>query len=168
MLSKYGEITYPDWVDEVAELIGKERRKNNNELYEKVPTKKRGKWDSSVHPLGVKGEFIAALFLYAKGIPHKLNQLLSNKPVVDQDIMVNNKRVDIKTLRPDGWDLLVTVSSHNNPNIKIDSYFFIQILDETNARYWIFKHEEVSKWEQKMCMVLNYYKPIKDILDVIH
>ena len=163
MLSKYGNITYPDWVDELAELIGKERRKNNNQLYEDNPSKKRGDLDSSVHPLGVKGEIIAAMFLFKQGIPHKLNKLLSHKPIVDYDIIIANKRVDVKTIRPDGWDLLVTVSSHDNPKKIIDSYLFIQILDNSNARYWVFKHEEVSNWEQKMCRVLNYYKPINEI-----
>jgi len=45
---------------------------------------------------------------------------------------------------------------------------FIQILDDTNARYWIFKHEEVGKWETKETRGngfsnINYYKPLKSI-----
>jgi len=163
MLSKYGNITYPYWIDGAAEFIGKQRRKNNNELYEEVPSKKRGEWDSSVHPLGVKGELIAATYLDEKGISYNLSELLGSNPIVDADIIINDKRVDIKTIRPDGWDLLVTVSSHKNIDKNIDSYFFIQILDECNSRYWVFKHEEVSKWRKKMCRAYNYYKPINEI-----
>lgn len=164
MIEKFGKIIYPVWVQELAEIIGNQRRKNNDELYEEVPSKKRGGWDAAVHPLGIKGELIFAMYLYQQGVEHKLNTILGDSPIVDYDIMVGNKRVDIKTIRPDGWDLLVTVKSHNNPEKKIDSYVFLQIIDDTNARYWIFKHEEVSEWNIKNTKYNdNYFKPIKDI-----
>lgn len=169
MINNYGHIIYPEWVDEIAQIIGELRRKNNDKLYNENPNKKRGDLDSSVHPLGVKGELIAALFLYSKGIPYKLNTILGDSYIVDYDIIVLNKRVDVKTLRPDAHHLFVTKQSHNNPNKKIDSYFFIQILDNTNAVYWIFKHEEVSTWKIKKTIYNeNYSKPIKDIINGIY
>lgn len=169
MISNYGQITYPEWIDEIAQIIGELRRKNNDKLYNENQSKKRGDLDASVHPLGVKGELIAAIFLWSKGIPFKMNKLLSDNPIVDYDIIVLNKRVDVKAIKPDGWNLLVTTQSHNNPNKKIDSYFFIQILDNTNAVYWIFKHEEVSTWEIKKTEYnYNYTKPIKDIINGIY
>jgi len=169
MFKKFGHITYPEWIDQIAEIIGNERRKRNDKLYEDNPSKKRGDLDSSVHPLGVKGEIIAAMFLFTQGIPHKLNELLSDNPIVDYDIIIANKRVDVKTIRPDGKNLFVTAKSHNNPNKKIDSYFFIQLIDNTNVRYWVYKHDEISNWNIKKTIYnYNYSKPIKDILNVIH
>jgi hypothetical protein len=34
--------------------------------------------------------------------------------------LVGEKKIDVKTIRPDGWDLLVTTKSHNNVEKKID------------------------------------------------
>lgn len=165
MIDKKGNITYPVWVNELSDIVGKQRRKNNDQLYEEIPSKKRGGLDDSVHPLGIKGELIFAMYLYQKGIEHKLNTILGETFIVDYDIMVGTKRIDVKTIRPDGWDLLVTTKSHNNPEKKIDSYVFLQIIDDTNARYWIYKHEEVSQWDVKNTKYNdNYFKAIKDIL----
>lgn len=165
MIEKYGTIKYPNWINELSEIIGFLRRRKNDELYNEVPSKKSGDRDELVHPLGVKGELIFSTFLYKNNIEHKLNTILADSPVVEYDILVGDKRIDIKTIRPDGWDLLVKVKSHNYIEKKIDSYVFLQILDDTNARYWIFKHEEVSKWNIKNTKYNdNYFKPIKDLL----
>jgi len=164
MIDKLGTIKFPIWINEVSEIIGVLRRRANDELYEEVPSKKSGDRDELVHPLGVKGELIFAMFLYKNNIEYKLNTLLSDSPIVEYDILVGEKRIDVKTLRPDGWDLLVKVKSHNFVEKKIDSYVFLQIIDDTTARYWVFKHEEVSKWGIKNTKYNdNYFKPIKDI-----
>lgn len=164
MIEKYGTIKYPNWINEVSQILGVARRRANDKLYDEVPSKKCGERDELVHPLGVKGELIFAMFLYQNNIDYKLNTLLSDAPVVEYDILIGNKKVDIKTLRPDGWDLLVKVKSHHYIEKKIDSYVFLQIIDDTTARYWIFKHDEVSKWNIKNTKYNdNYYKPIKDL-----
>lgn len=167
-ISKSGTIVYPSYLDFLADYIGRQRRKNNDELYDKNPNKKRGEHDKKVHPLGVKGELIASWFLYEQSVNHELNGLLEDKPVVGPDIFVNGKSIDVKTIRPDGWDLLVTKSSHDNQDKKVDSYFFIQLVSDHYAKYWIFKHDEVSQWQTKVCKGngfenLNYYKPISEL-----
>jgi hypothetical protein len=165
MIEKFGIIKFSYCLNEMAEIIGVARRRANDKFYEEVPSKKAGEWDELVHPLGVKGELIFAMYLYKNNIDFKLNTLLSDSPVVEWDIMVNDKRIDVKTIRPDGWDLLVKVKSHKFIDKPIDSYVFIQIIDDTTARYWIFKHEEVSEWDVKNTKYNdNYYKPIKDLL----
>jgi hypothetical protein len=162
-IEKKGHIEYPSWINELAEIVGESRKQKNFVLY--TTTRGAGEWTDAVHPLGVKGELIFAAYLYKLGIPHETNTLLDENPVIECDIMVLDKRIEVKTLRPDGWDLLVRVKSHNNPEKKIDSYVFIQIIDDSNARYWIFKHEEVSTWKIKNTKYNdNYYKPIKEIL----
>lgn len=163
-IEKQGHIQYPVWINELSEIIGECRKNRNFVLYTENPSKQRGDKNDSVHPLGVKGELIFASYLYKCGIPHTTNKWLDDNPIVAYDILVANKKVDIKTIRPDGWDLLVTVKSHNNQEKLIDSYVFLQILDDTNARYWIFKHEEVSKWSIKNTKYNdNYFKPISEL-----
>jgi len=161
-IEKHGHIEFPFWVNELAYIVGECRKNKSFELY--TTTRGAGEWTDAVHPLGVKGELIFSVYLYKLGIPHTTNTLLDDNPVIECDMMVMGKRVEIKTLRPDGWDLFVRVGSHHNQDKKIDSYVFVQIIDDTNARYWIFKYDEVSTWKRKTTIYNeNYYKPIKEL-----
>lgn len=147
-IEKQGHIEFPFWINELAYIVGECRKNKSFELY--TTTRGAGEWTDAVHPLGVKGELIFSVYLY--------------NPVIECDMMVMGKRVEIKTLRPDGWDLFVRVGSHHNQDKKIDSYVFVQIIDDTNARYWIFKYDEVSTWKRKTTIYNeNYYKPIKEL-----
>lgn len=161
-ISKQGIIKFPPYIHEVADVIGKLRNDaNNNTEQEKAILSNDRRRKGNV--LGIKGELIFMGHLTNKGYKYSYSRLLDSSPVYKADITCNGVGVDIKTIRADGWDLLVNEKSHNNEK-GIVSYVFIQIFTEDMARYWIFNHSSVSKWKIKKCGLSRaYYLPLEQI-----
>lgn len=167
---KFGYFEYPEIVNELAPLIGQIRRSKNDKLYNEVPSKKRGEHDNNVHSLGIKGELAVAFWLWRLDIKHEQCNLISDNPIVGYDFLVESTGVeatgiDVKTLRSDGWDLLVTCKSFRNYEKNIDAYLFLQNVTDIKMRYWYYTKEEVGKWKIKNTLYNdNYYKPISETL----
>jgi len=161
LIAKSGRIEYPTFIDECAVYIGKLRDLYNYDMNEQAQRFKRGGQSEYVNILGVQGELIFSYFLHSKGVQHKMNRLLSNKPVASCDIVMNGKRVDVKTIRTDSNNLLVNKEAHHK-NKGVDTYVFIKILDGHRAIFWIFPHADISQWK-----VMNpgyseaYYLPVE-------
>ena len=155
-MKKTGLIRYPPFINECAIYIGKLRSLYNYDLKENHSIYKRGEMGEFVDIIGVKGELIFSYFLQKNDIDHQTSRLLSNNPVISCDIIVGGKNIDVKTLRADATDLLVNKQAHEK-NKNIDSYVFIQLIDDKVAKYWIFKHEEVDSWESKKCGYSDAY-----------
>lgn len=156
MLEKTGTITYPPFINEVAVYIGKLRDLYNYNLNEQHERFKRGERSEQVNILGVKGELIFSYYLQANNISHEIGRLLNDKPVSAYDILVENKKIDVKTVRTDAPDLLVNKEAHEKLK-GINSYVFVQPLTNNSARYWIFKHDEVSAWKIKNVKYTDAY-----------
>jgi hypothetical protein len=125
----------------------------------------KGKDINESHILGARGELIFASFMYQQNIPHMINhKWLDDQPVPQYDFIMGTDRVDVKTLTLDYYDLLIKSDEHHNQNKVIDKYFFIQIIDNRTANYWIFEFDEVSQWLTKKGKYgINYFKPLNTI-----
>lgn len=160
MIEKTGVIEYPDFINDVSVYIGKLRDLFNFKLNQNSPSYKRGEHTEFVNILGVKGELIFSNYLHQNNIDHCLGTLLSHSPLVTCDMIVNGKRIDIKTIRADAQDLLVNKQAHEKLK-GIDTYVFVQVQDNNKAQYWVHKYGEINDWKIKNVGYSDaYYKSI--------
>ena len=163
-MQRTGMIHFPNYINTCAAYIGKLRDLVNYEMNEKAERFKRGGRSEYVNILGVKGELIFSHHLHAQNVEHVVNSLLENSPINSWDIKIkDNFFIDVKTIRTDAPDLLVNESAHKKDK-GITHYVFIQLLEQTKARYWVYSKSEVDQWEIKNCKYSNaYFKPITEI-----
>lgn len=162
-MNKQGRIQYPNFINECAVYIGKLRHLYNYDLNES--TDKYNRFGKSDAPdiLGLKGELIFSYYLAKNDIEHTNARLLSNKPVKEPDIIVGNKKIDVKTIHPDAPHLLVNEEAHKKDK-NIDTYVFVQIINNNTANYWVYSYQEVNVWDVSFFKYTNAYcKLIKDI-----
>lgn len=159
-MRKTGIINFPNYINFCATCIGKLRDLCNYDLKESNNKFKRGGKDESVDILGVKGELIFSHYLHLKGIKHEVNKLLDSKPVISWDIKIGNYFIDVKAIRPYAYDLLVNEDAHKKSK-GVTHYAFVQVLDNSIAKYWVFPKKEVDKWKVKKAKYSNaYFLPI--------
>jgi len=149
------KTTYPEYINEVAEHLGRLRNESNSKLKENNPRYKRGDLDLYVDVLGIKGELIVSNYLHNKNINHKLNTLLDDKPVCDWDIKIENKTYDVKSLGYKRQNLLVNEEAHRKK--KMDYYAFVMPFDKNKAYIWKYSYKQVCDWEVKFFGYTNAY-----------
>jgi hypothetical protein len=162
-MKKTGQITYPNFINECAVYIGKLRHLYNYDLNEK--TDKYNRFGKSDEPdiLGLKGELVFSYFLAKNDINHTNAKLLNNTPVKEPDIIVGDKKIDVKTINPDAPHLLVNEEAHKKDK-NIDTYVFIRLDKINKATYWIYSYDDVDQWDIKFFKYTNAYsKLIKEI-----
>ena len=155
-MNKKGEIEYPNFINECSVYIGKLRHLYNYDLNES--TDKYNRFGKSVAPdiLGLKGELIFSYFLAKNNIKHTNAKLLSNVPIKEPDIIIGNKKIDVKTINADAPHLLVNEEAHKKDK-NIDTYVFIQIKNNQSANYWVYSYKEVNSWDVKFFKYTNAY-----------
>ena len=160
-MKRQGIIQYPNFINECAVYIGKLRHLYNYELNES--TDKYNRFGKSDEPdiLGLKGEMIFSYYLGKNDIKHINASLLSNKPIKEPDIIINNKNIDVKTINPKAPHFLVNEEAHKKDK-NINTYVFIRLIDNESANYWIFDYEEVDKWDIKFFKYTNAYCKLID------
>lgn len=145
-----GIIIYPPHINEVSLYVGGLRETTNLYLMEKNPKYARG--NMKVDVLGVKCELIIQYYLWQRGIPHECNPLLVNRPVGDWDVKVLNMNIDVKGMWSYLTEFRINKEAHHKDK-NITHYTFVQPfsdkLDNTNANYWTFRHDEVGGWPVK-------------------
>lgn len=145
---KYYEITYPDYINEVSEILGRKRRdasesvRMSNKKYQCDTEEEEIKIDV----MGIKGEIIASHFLFSRGVEHQMNKLVDDKPISDYDIMINGKKIDVKSVPFYGKLLLVDYDSHKKK--KMDYYMFIKIHQNNTAEIWLISYKTVGSWKR--------------------
>lgn len=145
-----GIIQYPLVFWNIAEEIGMSRNALNKDNNEKNPRFKRGNKESQVDTTGVIGELIARHYLTNNNQEFKSSRLLDLYPEKNADIIIKNKRIDVKTKPINIFnDLLVNKEAHEKGHNLIDLYWFICLIDETTAEHYIVKYDDVSKWKYK-------------------
>ena len=155
-MERTGTIKYPNFINECAVYIGKLRHLYNYELTQK--TDKYNRFGNSDEPdiLGMKGELIFSFYLAKNDIEHTNAKLLSNKPIHEPDIIINNKHIDVKTINPNAPHFLVNEEAHKKDK-NVNAYAFIRLKDNNTADYWIFDYKEVNNWEVKFFKYTNAY-----------
>jgi len=142
----------------IAEQIGQARNVMNAEN-NKINTRfDRGEKNKHVDTLGVLGELIAIEYLTQKNVIFDMANLLDFKSSKNADFVLKGKRVDVKTNKHSKYShLLVNEEAHKKGLNKIDLYWFIYVLNETEARFYFIDYEKVSKWDCKLMKYTNAY-----------
>ena len=158
------EIYYPPLINNAALLIGKMRDLCNAEMKEEQPQYKRAE---DVDVLGLKGELVAQYFAFTKNKPFVATKLLASKPLQEPDITIGGKRFDVKAIRPNAPDLQVNEKAHTKSK-NITDYWFIQCFNENQARFWFYKHADVSAWQIRAAKYSKiYYQTISEIEETL-
>lgn len=160
-----GDFSYPPFINNAAALIGKMRDVYNTEMNEDAAHFKRGDRSEYVNILGIKGEMIAQYYAFTRGVSYTAAKFLAQKPLGEPDIVIGDKRFDVKAIRPDAPDLLVNSAAHAKAK-NISDYWFVQCFDTNHARFWFYSHDEVSSWPEKdVKYSMARHKRIADIND---
>lgn len=147
---------YPKSFWKIAEEIGNARNVLNTELRAKNPKYQMGDINLKIDIYGMVGELIAMDYLTNKNIDYKMAKLLSLHPPKGSDLLINDKRVDVKTTKhfPKAH-LLVNEDGHKKALNLVDTYWFIYLLDDENAEFYFVDYNKINDWN---CKVMGYTK----------
>lgn len=152
------KITYPKSFWNIAEQIGTARSVVNTKIKENSPRFDRGVKNNHVDTLGILGELIVIDYLTEKNITFEMAQLIDFYPSKNPDLIINNKRIDVKTNKKSKYShLLVNKEAHEKGINNIDLYWFVYILNETEAEFYFVDYNKVSQWEYRLMKYTNAY-----------
>lgn len=153
-----GVFYYPPLINEQALYIGGLRDTVNQYTSVKYPEYYRP--NMQVDQLGCKAEMIAQYFFWSHKAKYKATQMLGVDPIKDADIIVGQKRIDVKGLWSYVTECRVNKKAHLKDK-KITHYLFIRPdddgLENDVAQWWLFSHKEVSKWKVKKLKYTDAY-----------
>tara|TARA_B100001250_G_C19733894_1_gene759849 strand:- start:587 stop:1078 length:492 start_codon:yes stop_codon:yes gene_type:complete len=159
------KIIYPESFWQIAEQIGYARSVINQHNIGMAPRFDRGVKNTHVDIIGILGELIALNYLTEKKIDFKMAKLLDFYPSKNADIIIKNKRLDIKsTFHFEKAHLLVNKEAHEKGKNKLDKYWFIYILNKTEAEFYFLDYDEISKWKSKVMKYTEAYYIKRDEL----
>jgi len=150
------KFKYPECFWIIAEQIGHARNVMNKEN-NKINTRfDRGVKNKQVDILGVLGELIAIDYLTKQNISFDLANLLDFKSSKNPDFILKGKRIDVKTNKYTKYShLLVNEEAHKKGFNKIDLYWFVYVIDKTNAEFYFVDYNDVSEWNCKLMKYTN-------------
>jgi len=139
---------YPEWINEIAEQMGKHRANSMRKLDELNPKFIR---PDNVHKIGATGELIFLLFCQMNNYIYESNKLFSDSAVVGYDVIMisNNLKhfIDVKTQNIETTMLSVGVPEHHKKEKLITSYVFIKLLGNNNCNIYRCKKSDVDSWQ---------------------
>lgn len=151
-------IKYPESFWEIANQIGYARNilnKANNKINTRFD---RGIKNTHVDTLGVLGELIAIDYLTNNKIKYKVANLIDYTSSKNADFIINKKNIDVKTNKYSKYShLLVNKEAHIKGKNKIDKYWFIYILNKTEAELFLVNYDDITKWESKIMKYTEAY-----------
>jgi len=149
---------YPKSFWKISEQIGHARgvmNYDNNIVNKRFD---RGNKNSHVDTLGILGELIVMDYLINKNIKYNVANLLDFKSTKNPDFILNGKRIDVKTNKHSKYShLLVNEEAHKKGLNKIDLYWFVYVVDETNVEFYFVKYNEINEWNCKLMKYTNAY-----------
>lgn len=173
-----GIIYYPLWLDDVAEIIGKQRWLKNSKTRNKNTTYKRGskEQEQNIDRIGVLCELIA-LYDQSKKERHILHtMLLSKNPDIKNDLVIilPDKKLRYEVKGVIGNIARVNIESHNKK--PTDFYLFIRPTKELTkqnyggAYHWVSSYESINDWKKQEGQYGQAYfekKIVIDAMDII-
>lgn len=150
-------FTYPEFLNEVADLIGRMRNESNEELMSLFPEFSRGTMNEKIDRYGVLCEMAFAYYLQKEGKQYTMSVLLGGKPIPEPDAIVGDARIDVKWVSAD--EFRVNTKAHKKKN-DVTHYAFIRIAPPNFAKMWVIKYDEVNRWEEKTSFTPFLFKKI--------
>ena len=158
-------IKFPKSFWLIAEQIGYARSVVNEKILEKNPRFDRGEKNDHVNTIGILGELIVIDYLTNKNEKFKMTKLLDFYPSKNPDVIIRNKRIDIKANKQSRFsDVLVNEEAHKKGLGKIDMYWFVCIIDQETCKFYFTDYDNVSKWDCKLMKYTRaYYRNINNL-----
>lgn len=159
------KVKFPKSFWNISEQIGYARSvvNSNNNRINKIKKYDRGEKNRHVDTIGILGELIAVNYLTENNVEHTAAKLLDYEPNKSADVVVNGKKIDVKTNMSSAYNtVLVNKEAHLKGKGKIDLYWFVYVLDKTTAEFYFFNYDDISKWDSKLMKYTEaYYNKIK-------
>lgn len=157
-----GLILYPKIFCDIAKdialarwLIDKEVRNSNSEY-----TRDNKERELEIETKGILGEMIARYHLEETGKTFEVAPLIAEHPLKEADIVIGKHKIDVKSSH-NPTELMVNENAHLKGKGKIDFYWFIVLEEDGKAGFYLFKYDDVNKWELgKMTYTNAYVKTI--------
>ena len=151
-------IEYSEALWVIAEHIGYARNilnQQNNKIKIRFD---RGDKNKHVDTLGVLGELIALEHLTRTKTNYKMARLINYTSSKNADFIINDKKVDVKTNKKTKYShLLVNKEAHIKGKNKIDKYWFIYILNKTQAEMYLVDYNNINTWRSKVMKYTEAY-----------
>jgi hypothetical protein len=161
------KITYPYLFHLIAKELSTDRTKGMHKNY-KGKEYYSGSDTKKYNVQGVLAELIAQEYFLQNDTDYKALTFLGTEPEVEADIIVGNRKIDVKYIPTHGKLLIVNYNAHNNKNKDVNEYMFIQPFERftystAKAYIWFIKHDEVNNWNvEQQTRTKVYEKKIKD------
>ena len=158
-------IKFPKSFWLIAEQIGYARSVVNEKILEKNPRFDRGEKNDHVNTIGILGELIVMDYLTNKNEEFKMAKLLDFYPSKNPDVIIRNKRIDIKANKQSRFsDVLVNEEAHKKGLGNIDMYWFVCIVDQETCKFYFTDYDNVNKWNCKLMKYTRaYYRNINNL-----
>ena len=136
---------YPDWLNQVAKVMGTHRTNSCINLQKEKPEYIR---PSEYDVTGALGELIFLTYLTTIGTKYEANLLFADNPVIGYDVKVEDKYlIDVKTIGKDTRFLSVSTKSHKKDAKEITHYVFIKLHGQNVCDIYRCEKKEVESWK---------------------
>ena len=153
-------IEYPKMFHSLAEEMALLRTKLSKDVYHKDSDKFRGTDEHRISTLGILGELIARHSLEEQGLEYKAAPLVDIKPVVEPDIVMPNKTIDVKCVRYSNKIFRINADAHENKSKRPTIYWFIQpdIKNLVAGSYYFDAVDIDDEWEKVRSTYTEVYE----------
>lgn len=162
MVIDKGTFYFPKMLNDLADELAYTRSKISANIYHKNSMTYRGNKEHEISKKGILGELIARDFLNERNIPHKTTPIIDLKPIVEPDIYIDKKGLDVKTVTKGSQILSVNFESHNNISKRPNFYWFVQLEDQNIASHFFVKSHHVDSWQIKKLRYTKAYITINN------
>ena len=146
-----GVFSYPPMFKKLARELGQLRSKLSSNVYKQGTEKYRGDRENEISAKGVIGELIARHYLSENKVEYTAANLVDTRPVVASDVTTYKTSVgcklDIKTMSKNETRMMINYSAHNNPDKRVQFYWFIRLLDDNQASHYLVPYIAIKNWE---------------------
>ena len=160
------QVTYPSFLNPLGDMLGMDIAKTHLETNEHVTRFARGDRTQLVSCLGARGELIARFMCFQEKIDYWAPPLIQSHAHKGPDIVIGQRRFDVKAFPTDTDDLKINVEAHHDPDKSMITHYWCFVIrnqvgnNRHQADYWIFSRAQVDQWQRKKVFSEFYSYPI--------
>ena len=158
------EVTYPDRINQEANIIGTRRDEYANSRNVKAYDGAKTKLSSLQGDIwGATGELVVEYYCQNQGIKHDSKNSYSIIPVKGEDIIINGFGIDVKA-QPLSHRYFMVFKKLIDQESNVKGYIFVRLFGGNKALLYNYSKKIVSTWKLGKPVNKNrevsYYKPI--------